>query len=241
MNHISATNPTVATPMRLEPRRFAPEASPASTRKVAVIPRKLPLTVEPGIADAASVQVHEGAEGAFRIDWEAVDRQLQRPERLLALRSSKLLDAPPDAYFDRLAEGLKTLINVPIVLVSLVDDRRQFFASCVGLPTDVDRARETPLNQSLCKLVAIGDEQLLIEDTRAHGDFKAHKATTELGVVAYAGVPIRDAAGNTLGSLCAIDTEPHRWDDAAVQTLERFSTAITAELQLRQLAAPTRH
>lgn len=53
-----------------------------------------------------------------------------------------LLDSPPSAAFDRLTELASFLRDVPIALCSLVDDRRYYFISCVGLPEPYRTMRE---------------------------------------------------------------------------------------------------
>ncbi len=53
--------------------------------------------------------------------------------RLKTLRSLNILDTPAEERFDRLTRLAKRMFGVPIALVSLVDEDRQWFKSCVGL------------------------------------------------------------------------------------------------------------
>lgn len=57
-----------------------------------------------------------------------------------SLDETALLDTLPEAAFDRLTRLAATLLHAPVALISLVDDRRQFFKSAHGLAL-----RETPL------------------------------------------------------------------------------------------------
>ena len=68
--------------------------------------------------------------------------------RLEALQSTLLLDSPHEAAFDRLTKMAAAILRTPMAIVSLVDDRRQFFKSAVGLP---DTLTETPLSHSFCQ------------------------------------------------------------------------------------------
>ena len=58
--------------------------------------------------------------------------RLNDPARLDALASSGLLDTPPEEDFDRLTRMAARLLHAPVSLVSLVDDKRQFFKSIAG-------------------------------------------------------------------------------------------------------------
>ncbi|MEO5567946.1 MAG: ATP-binding protein [Gemmatimonadaceae bacterium] len=90
--------------------------------------------------------------------------------RLAALRRTALLDAPPMDALDRLTRLATRLIGVPISLVSLVDEHRQFFAAQEGLGEPWATARETPHSHSFCKhVVATGEferfKQVAVEDS----------------------------------------------------------------------------
>ncbi len=74
--------------------------------------------------------------------------------RLQTLRSLDILDTPHEERFDRLTRMAKRLFNVPIALVSLVDENRQWFKSCIGL-----RVSETPRDISFCGHAILGDER----------------------------------------------------------------------------------
>lgn len=156
--------------------------------------------------------------------------RLQDQVRLAALAACGVLDGPPRPHLDRVTTLVTELTGAPISLVSLVDDRRQFFASQVGLDERTAAARGTPLSHSLCQYVVVSDDVLVIDDARLDADLASHLAVVELGVIAYCGVPIRDPLGRTLGSLCAIDTEAHAWTPDDVAILRAFAEAVSAEL-----------
>src|ERR1700680_226145 len=78
---------------------------------------------------------------------------LSSTERLAALDRTGLLDSAPDKAFDLLTRLASRTLKAPISLVSLGDDRRQFFKSSVGLPEPWSSLRETPLSHSFCQYV----------------------------------------------------------------------------------------
>ena len=59
--------------------------------------------------------------------------------RLRALRALRILDTPPEERFDRITRLAAQIFNVRISVISLVDEKRQWFKSRHGLD-----ASETP-------------------------------------------------------------------------------------------------
>lgn len=161
---------------------------------------------------------------------------LTAPTRLSILRESGLLDGAKDPVLDRLTRLASRLLGVPIVLVSLVDDRGQHFPGLHGLGGWAGEARGTPLSHSYCQHVVTGDEPLIIENSANEPLVRENGATTELGVVAYAGIPLRTSAGETLGALCAIDAKPVRWTLGQIEILEDLTAAAMSEIELRVTA-----
>jgi GAF domain-containing protein len=141
--------------------------------------------------------------------------------------------AEPDEAFDRFASLVKRLLDVPVALVSLVDDERQFFPGQVGLAEPWDTKRETPLSHSFCQHVVMEGEAKVFPDARIYAQVRDNLAIPELGVVAYAGMPLTDGDGRTLGSLCAIDTRPRAWTKAELEILRDLAEACSSELRLR--------
>ena len=140
--------------------------------------------------------------------------------RLKALHETRLLDSAAEEAFDRLAQLAAKLLNAPVALISLVDDDRQFFKSCVGLAEPWNSARETPLSHSFCRHALSSAEPLVIEDARTHPLVRDNLAIRDLDVVAYAGVPLITAAGHALGTLCVIDHQPRSWTADQIETLK---------------------
>lgn len=131
--------------------------------------------------------------------------------RLAALKASGLLDSPPEQSFDRLALLVARLLNAPTALLSLVDEKRQFFKGHVGLPEPLSTVRQTPLSHSFCQWAVSGREKIVVADAREHPVLKSNLAVRDMGVIAYAGLPVSNGQGQALGSLCAIDAKPRSW------------------------------
>ena len=161
-----------------------------------------------------------------------VGDRLRDEERLLALDACGALDAPTRPHLDRITELTVDMTGAPVSLVSLVDDHRQFFASQQGLTGWAADQRQTPLTHSFCQYVVTTDEPLVVADARLDPVLRSNLAVSELGVVAYCGVPIRTASGLTLGSLVAIDGEPRAWTANDVALLTGLADAVSAELDI---------
>ncbi|MDP9364424.1 MAG: GAF domain-containing protein, partial [Chloroflexota bacterium] len=162
------------------------------------------------------------------------------PTRLAALRGTALLDTLPEPAFDRLARLATRVLGVPTALVSLVEADRQFFKSVVGLPEPWASRQETALTHSFCQHVVANRGPVVVPDARVDVRFAANLAIRDLGVVAYAGVPLVDADGHVLGSFCAIDARPRDWTAGDIEVLGDLAAAVVTEIELRA-AAETRH
>lgn len=124
--------------------------------------------------------------------------------RLATLRSLNILDTSAEERFDRLTRLAKRLFGVPIALVSLVDENRQWFKSCVGL-----NATETSRDISFCGHAIAHDDILMIPDARADERFHDNPLVVgEPGIRFYAGCPLTVPDGSKLGTLCLIDVRP---------------------------------
>ncbi|MEO6602366.1 MAG: GAF domain-containing protein, partial [Polyangiaceae bacterium] len=153
--------------------------------------------------------------------------------RLKALNDSDLLDSPAEAAFDRLTRLAAKVLGVPVALVSLVDDHRQFFKSAVGLQEPWASRRETPLTHSFCQFGVTTSEPLIVMDAREHPWLKHNLAISELGVIAYAGFPLLNEDAQVLGMFCAIDSIPRSWTDDEVATLRELASMAATEIELR--------
>jgi hypothetical protein len=156
-------------------------------------------------------------------------------DRLAALRATRLLDTEPEEAFDRFTRLAVAALGAPISLFSLVDQDRQFFKSTVGVPPHLMMQRETPLSHSLCQHVVTMNSPLVVNDAATHPLVRDNPAVMDLGVTAYAGVPVCGTDGRPLGALCVIDHHPRDWIQADVQVLRDLASALGTELELREM------
>lgn len=155
------------------------------------------------------------------------------PVAPLCLPAGTPTPAEPDPMFDQIAALVRRVLDVPTALVSFVDRTRQVFPGAVGLPPSWQRSRTTPLSHSFCQYVVATAQPLVIRDARADPALVHNLALPDLGVVAYAGIPLTDVDGAVVGSLCAIDSIPRDWTPLELANLADLADACSAEVQRR--------
>ena len=170
------------------------------------------------------VRCGEGAEAAGEGLWSAARQE--------ALRQAGL-SASADPGMERFARLVADALGVPVALVSLVEADRQFFAGQVGLAEPWASGRQALLAHSLCQRVAATGSPLVLADVRQSEQACGSAAVRDLGVIAFAGMPLTDSEGHVLGSLCAVDTQPRAWSPGELARLADLAAACCAELRLR--------
>jgi signal transduction histidine kinase/PAS domain-containing protein len=151
-------------------------------------------------------------------------------ERLAALHRYKILDTPPEEAFDRITRLAAKIFDMPIALVSLVDESRAWFKSCIGFG-----ATEVAREATLCSFAVLTDEPLIVADARLDDRFACNPLVqSEPGVRFYAGAPLLSHDGFNLGTLCILDSKPHTLLNAEQQaTLVDLAAMVVDELELR--------
>lgn len=154
------------------------------------------------------------------------DRALDDPARLRAVEATGLLDTPPDGDYDRLVAMVAEALNVPAAAVSLIDQNRQFIKSGVGLPPDLAVSRQFPIDQSICQYTIDGGEPLIVEDAYLHETLKDHPAVLGKLARSYMGIPLKDNAGLSVGTLCVWDEKPRKWTIGHQQILQDLAWIV---------------
>jgi GAF domain-containing protein len=153
-------------------------------------------------------------------------------ERLSVLRDLALLDTPPLAPFDRVTRLAAKALAVPIVLISLVDEKRQWFLSRVGLT-----ATETSRDVSFCAHSVYECRPLIVSDATADARFADNLLVKgDPHIRAYAGIPIYTRSGYALGTLCAIDTCTRNFNDGDINVLRDCTFIVEDLIQARERA-----
>lgn len=151
-------------------------------------------------------------------------------ERLLALAPYRVLGTAPDAVFDETVRLTAKLFDVPIALVSLVDEGSVWFKANFGMG-GIDRVAR---NESICSVA------ILQEETTVYSDLQADPCTlTDPGVAEamqmrfYAGHPLRTSDGHAIGALCIIDRQARQLSAPETHRLQELAAVVTQLLDLR--------
>ncbi len=151
-------------------------------------------------------------------------------QRMNALRSLHVLDTLPEERFDRITRIASRLFDVPVALVSLVDDERQWFKSTCGI--DVE---QTPREISFCGHAILNDEILLVKDALEDARFQDNPLVVkDPNIRFYAGCPLRLPEGEKVGTLCLIDKEPRTMSDEEQQLLRDLAAVVQQELAMHR-------
>ncbi len=150
--------------------------------------------------------------------------------RLQELRSYGVLNSPDEPAFDDIGALVRDIAGTPIGIISLVDENRQWFKSCIGLD-----AKETPRNISFCGHTILQRTPLIINDALEDPRFCDNPLVLqEPHIRFYAGFPLISSNGLALGSLCAVDQQPRHLSDAQIQAMERLARLCVRQMELKR-------
>lgn len=151
-------------------------------------------------------------------------------ERVQALKDLNILDTISEQEFDEITLIASQICQTPIALISLVDDKRQWFKSKVGLS-----APETPKEIAFCSHAILQDDVFVVTDSAKDDRFHDNPLVTGApSVQFYAGAPLLDPVSNLpIGTLCVIDNKAREINQSQIESLKALSNQINKLLDLR--------
>ncbi len=152
------------------------------------------------------------------------------------LHRLELLDTPAEERFDRATRVLAQLLQVPIALVSLVDDKRQWFKSRIGL-----EMCQTGRDLAFCAHALHASSILIVEDALLDPRFADNPLVTGApNVRFYAGVPLVCEGDLVLGTLCAIDTQPRQLSEGEISAMIDLARMVERDIRQRWVTQEAR-
>lgn len=158
-------------------------------------------------------------------------RQVNEPERLEALRGYQILGTGPEQAFDDLVQLSAFICGTPISLISLVDDQQQWFKARVGLEIS-----QTPREHAFCQYAMLANDVYEVPDAAADTRFAHNPLVAGAPHIRfYAGAPLLTPEGQSLGTLCALDTVPRHLNPDQREALRVLARQVMAHFELRRL------
>ena len=152
------------------------------------------------------------------------------PTRLAELRRHLILDSSPERAFDDITRLLTNSLGVPITMVNFLDEGRDWFKSCIGLPH-----QESPAATSFCEaFFKYSDDVIIAQDTLLDPRFSSHPLVVNAPFIRFYAAARLTVAGHTLGTLCAYDVQPRQLSTEQVQDLQGLAAAVVELLNQRQ-------
>ena len=165
-------------------------------------------------------------------DQATVATVVRDPQRAAAVRRMVPLYRPPSIVYDRLTSLAAHLLEAPLALLTLVEPDRQFLVASHGIPADLEAARQTPIEYSICQFAVAAGRPLVVTDTSAAPFLVGHPAVTEFGIGSYAGVPLISGDGWPVGALCVMDLSIRDWSGDQMAHLALLARICMDEMRL---------
>ena len=151
-------------------------------------------------------------------------------KRLKVLWQYEVLDTVPEEVFDDLTELAARICEAPIALISLVDEKRQWFKAKVGVSLS-----ETSRDISFCAYAITQSDLFIVPDATQDKRFANNPmVTSEPKIRFYAGAPLITPDGHALGTLCVIDKVPRELRPDQKQALRILARHVVSQLELRR-------
>ena len=151
--------------------------------------------------------------------------------RIAAVRDYDLIGTPPDAEFDRITALAARLFEVPVAVISIVDEDRVWLKSRQGVDAAaVERTR------GLGAAGGLHEQTLVVEDIANDPRTEHLPGADESPFRFYAGVPLMTRDGFNLGTFAIADTAPRRMSTTERATLEDLAAMALHEMEIRRAA-----
>ena len=154
--------------------------------------------------------------------------EIEENKRLVAVRGIRNMDTSQEAAYDDITRLAASLCDAPIALIALVDDKCNWFISCIGL-----QATETPRELGFCaEAIKTPGDVFVVPDASADARFARHALVIgDPHIRFYAGVPLVTSDGLALGTLCVIDTKPRELSTHQLRELQFMAQQIIITME----------
>ncbi|PRP77353.1 PAS/PAC and GAF sensor-containing diguanylate cyclase [Planoprotostelium fungivorum] len=156
-------------------------------------------------------------------------KPINEEERLEALHKLKILDTDPEAIFEGIIRMVQRHLEVPIQIITLVEDERVWFKSCYGLG-----GSSSSRDDSFCSYTILNTNVFVVANALEDERFKDNPFVIgEPYIRFYAGAPLITSSGHAVGSLCAIDTKPRKLTNESIDFMKDCASIVVQAMELR--------
>ena len=161
----------------------------------------------------------------------SVPSPVDQSQRLQSLAEHNLLDTLPEQVYDDITRLAAEICGTPIAAINLIAEDRHWSKSAHGFD-----GGSLPLEHSYCAHTILNPEQpLVVSDLRYDERFSNNPLTVnDPHIKFYAGVPVKDAEGRALGSLCVLDSRPRELPEHKLESLKALAKLVNTHFQLRR-------
>jgi len=148
----------------------------------------------------------------------------RRARALAALRNP---DASRDEVLQKFVRLASQALGIPGSFISVLDDHHQYIQAAHNFSL-----KHSPRELSLCRHVVDSDNIVVVNDTLLDARFSSHPLIIGAPFIRfYVGVPLKNAEGIVLGTLCVTDTSAHSFSNEQRDMLKRLAALVMSFLQ----------
>ena len=147
-----------------------------------------------------------------------------------ALNRLQVVGSLEEQAYDDITRLAAHVCATPIALISLSDNKRQWFKSRIGL-----QATEVPREHGFCDTACKSPDRLMvIPDTLNDERFANHPlVVADPTIRFYAGAPLLTHDGYAIGTICVFDRVPRQLDAHQLEELQFMAKQVVAMLESR--------
>ena len=151
------------------------------------------------------------------------------PQRLAELQRLLILDSCAESAYDDITRLLATSLEVPVSMINMLDDDRDWFKSCVGMSLS-----QSPTQTSFCEaFFKTNEDVIVVDDTQADPIFATHPLVTGEPFIRFYAAARLSVGGQTVGTLCAYDMQPRKISVEQISHLQALALSVMELLARR--------
>lgn len=149
--------------------------------------------------------------------------------RVKALHQYNILDTHEEQDYDNIVELATLICDVPIAMINLIDENRQWSKAKKGIKGD-----EIHRSLSFCTHAIRDEAVMIVKDAQKDTRFLDNPLVLEKPFIRfYAAVPLSTKEGYKIGTLAVIDQKPKELNNSQLSSLRMLAKQIMTLLDLR--------